>query len=378
MPLRPVDRDVLSDACRSIAQDNYGFVYVDRDEEEIKSEYQTGEKGLMNADSVSTADVKDGLEEIAAEETSPFERIRAGVYYVDPFGIGIDMGIADELQELFHNQIVITTEQLRQHFDLAHDDAEFFAEELRANDRGLVMRIVAGNRDYYTVGPKLKDHVAGSGEDLEDKLIHRSRNGTLPHDKLEDAISVSAVSDVIDYLQTEGYVIDLDGEYLVPAAVEEFTRWLAAEIEDDVLAAFADANYVLPASEYRALLETEIERRSNVLSAVRSSRASMTDDEIVDAVAERFESDDSPQVEVVESDGVAVHRGPADEEVEAHASEVVRPVLRDTTAGTPSSLLDDVRPDIKELRLASTDRANDYLRSRIEERAEELIREDFQ
>ncbi|ERH11425.1 MAG: hypothetical protein J07HB67_00432, partial [halophilic archaeon J07HB67] len=57
MSLRPVDRDVLSDACRSIAQENYGFVYVDRDEGEIKSEYQTGEKGLMNADSVSTTDV---------------------------------------------------------------------------------------------------------------------------------------------------------------------------------------------------------------------------------------------------------------------------------------------------------------------------------
>lgn len=377
MPLRPVDRDVLSDACRSIAQDNYGFVYVDRDEEEIKSEYQTGEKGLMNADSVSTTDVKSELEEIAAEENTPFERIRAGVYYLDPFGIGIDMGVADELQELFRNQIVITTEQLRQHFDLAHDDAEFFAEELRANDRGLVMRIVAGNRDYYTVGPKLKDHVGGSGEDLEDKLTHRSRNGTLPHDKLEDAISVSAVSDVIDYLQTEGYVIDLDGEYLVPAAIEDFTRWLASEIEDDVLAALADANYVVPASEYRSLLEEEIERRSNVLSAVRSSRGSTTEKQIVDAVVERFKSDDSPTVEVVESAGVAVHRGPADEEVESHANEIVRPVLRDTTAGTPSSMLDDVRPDIDDLRLASADRANDYLQTEIEERAEELIREDF-
>jgi len=311
MSLRPVDRDVLSDACRSIAKENYGFVYVDRDEEDIKSEYQTGDKGLMNADSVSTADVKDGLEKIAGEETSPFERIRAGVYYVDPFGSGIgidmggDMGIADELQQLFRNQIVITTEQLRQHFDLAHDDAEFFAEELRTNDRGLVMRIVAGNRDYYTVGSKLKDQVTGGGEDLQDKLIHRSRNGTLSHDKLEDAISVSAVSDVIDYLQTEGYVIDLDGEYLVPAAIEEFTRWLAAEIEDDVLAAFADANYVLPASEYHALLEEEIQRRSNVLSAVRSSRASTTDDEIVNAVTERFESDNSPQVEVIVSPSTA-------------------------------------------------------------------------
>ena len=375
MPLRPVDRDVLSDACRSIAQDNYGFVYVDRDEEEIKSEYQTGEKGLMNADSVSTADVKDGLEEIAAEETSPFERIRAGVYYVDPFGIGIDMGVADELQELFRNQIVITTEQLRQHFDLAHDDAEFFAEELRTNDRGLVMRIVAGNRDYYTVGPKLKDHVGGSGEDLDDKLIHRSRNGTLSHEKLEDAISVAAVSDVIDYLQTEGYVVDLDGEYLVPAALDEFTRWLADEIESEVIEAFDDSGHVMPAAEYDSLIRSEVERLSDVFSAVRSSRGDTSEREVLTGVRDRLA--DNIQIEVDERHGIAAKRDAVEADIESYSDEIVQDVLGGKSTMSLPNAKEAGREQVDQLQLAVTDTANSYLRDQITERVHEQIEEEF-
>jgi|GEM_PF-1003357 len=375
MPLRPVDRDVLSDACRSIAQDNYGFVYVDRDEEEIKSEYQTGEKGLMNADSVSTADVKDGLDEVAAEETSPFERIRGGVYYVDPFGIGIDMGVADELQELFRNQIVITTEQLRQHFDLAHDDAEFFAEELRTNDRGLVMRIVAGNRDYYTVGPKLKDHVGSSGEDLDDKLIHRSRDGRLSHEKLEDAISVAAVSDVIDYLQTEGYVVDLDGEYLVPAALDEFTRWLADEIESEVVDAFDDSGHVMPAAEYDSLIRSEVERLSDVFSAVRSSRGDTTEREILAGVRDRLA--DNIQIEVNERHGIAAKRDAVEADIESYSEEIVQDVLGGKSTMSLPNAKETAREQVDELQLAVTDTANSYLRDQITERVHEQIEEEF-
>ena len=374
MPLRPVDKDALADACRSIARRNFGFVYVDRNQEEIKNEYESRDKSVIHTDSLSTSQIKEPLREIAGSDNFPFRQIRSGVFYMDPFGVGIDMGIAGELQRLFRSQIVITTEELRKRFDLAHDDAEFFAGEL--HDRDLVMRIVAGNRDYYTVGPKLKDHVDGDGEDLDDKLVHRSMNGKISHDQLEGAISVSAVSDVIDYLQNEGYVIDLDGEYLVPAALDEFTRWLAGEISEEVLEAFETAGFVMPVSEYRSLLTEAIESRSNVLAAVRSSRGETTEREIVDAVADRFAGGDSPQI-TTEDGQLAVHTGPFEEEIETHAQEVVRPVLNDTSAATPSSMLEDVKPDIEELRLAQTDAANQYVQRRITDRAEELIREDF-
>ncbi len=373
MPLRPVDQDALAEACRSIARDNYGFVYVDRDQEQIKNAYESQDTSVIHTDSLSASGIKESLRAVAGDDNFAFEQIRSGVFYMDPFGVGIDMGIAVELQRLFRSQIVITTEELRTRFDLAHDDAEFFAGEL--HNRDLVMQIVAGNRDYYTVGPKLKDHVDGEGEDLDDKLAHRSMNGKISHGQLEEAISVSAVSDVIDYLQTEGYVIDLDGEYLVPAAIDEFTRWLAGEIESAVIDAFETTGYVMPVSEYDSLLTEQIASRSNVLAGVRSSRGDLTERGLLQNVKDRFETDEEPQI-VVER-GLAVQAGPIDDEIETHAQEVVRPVLNDTTAGTPSSMLEDVTPDIQQLRLAQTEAANDYLQQRITDRAEELIREEF-
>lgn len=375
MPLRPVDRDVLADACRSIAKDNYGFVYVDRDKEQIKSEYQSQDKSLVHADSLSVSGIKESLEELATEENTPFERIRPGVYYVDPFGFGIDMGIAPGLQQLFQSQIVTTTERLKNEFDLARDDVEFFASELR--DRGLLMRIVAGNRDYYTIGSSLKDHVKGEGEDLDDRLSGKTMNGKLSHRKLEGEISVPAVSDVIDYLQNEGYVVDLDGEYLVPGSVEDFTDWLAREIETDVVDAFEDAGFVMPVSEYESLLVEEIDDRSNVLPAVRSSRGDVDERDILENVKEQFADETTQQDRIEEEDGLVIHAEWVEEEVEGHAEELVRPVLNDTTASTPSELLDEVKDDVEDLRLATTGEANTYLRERITNRAEELIDERF-
>lgn len=373
MPLRPVDEDALAAACRSIARDSYGFVYVDRDEAAIKSEYESQDKSMIHVDSLTTAQIKDTLRDVASSDNYPFQQLRSGVFYMPPFGTGFEMGIAAELQRLFRSQIVVTVEELRNYFDLAFDDADFFASELA--DRNLVMRIVAGNRDYYTVGTKLKDHVEGEGEDLDDKLVHRSMNGKISHEQLEEAIAVSAVSDVIDYLGTEGYVIDLDGEYLVPAAIDEFTRWLAAEIQDDVVAAFETAGYVMPAGEYESLVTEQIEARSNVLASVRSSRGDVSERDIVSGVTDRFASEEEPQITTDE--GLAVQTEPATEEIETHAQELVRPVLNDTTAATPSSMLEDVKPEIEQLRLAQTEAANDYLQGRITDRAEELIREDF-
>lgn len=375
MPIRPVDRDALADACRSVAEEKFGFVYVDRDKDRIISEYESTDTSLVNVDTLSRSGLQDSLEEIAAEESMPFEQIRSDVFYHDPFGRGVDMGVAEELQALFQNRIVVTTEQIRQRFDLAHDDAKFFADELRSNGRNLVMRIAAGSRDYYTVGPKLKDHVGSNAQDLDDKLTQQSSRGTVSHEKLEDTISVTAVSDVIDYLQTEGYVIDLDGSYLVPAALDEFTRWLADEIESDVVDTFEDSGNVVPVSEYDSLLRTEIDRLSDVLSAVRSSRGDTDESDILGGVRDRLA--ESAQLEVDERHGVAVKADAVDADVESHAEKIARDVLGGGTTMSLSSAKESATSEVEELRLAATDTANGYLRDRITERVHEQIEEDF-
>ncbi|MFB6126931.1 MAG: hypothetical protein ABEJ79_06530 [Halolamina sp.] len=372
MPLRPVDRDALADVARTIAQDSFGFVYVDAERDRLRDRYEAQEKSVLKASSPSTSQLKEALQSIAEDETFAFERIRSGVYYRDPFGRG-EAGIKEKLEDVFRDRIVVTTEDLREAFNISHDDAGFFASELRG--RELVERISAGNREYYIVGKKLREHLGGG--DLDDKLRRRSIHGKISHDQLEDAISVAATSDVISYLQSEGYIVDMDGEYLVRAALSEFARHIASEIEDDIVAAFDDAGYLLPEREYESLLSDEIEARTPVLSAARSTRGDTSESDVLSAVREEFASKDAPQIETLERTDLAVHRDPFDEQIEAQAEELTRPVLADTTANTPSSMLEEIESDIEDLRLATTEAGNGYARDRVRDRAEELIQENF-
>ncbi|WP_435143346.1 hypothetical protein [Halobaculum sp. P14] len=373
MPLRPVDRDVLEDISQDIAQDNYGFLYVDRVRDQLKDQYESREKSKLKAPTLSTSETKEALREMAEDENYSIERIRSGVFYWDPFGTGTRTGITERLKGVFRNQMVVTTEDLRKAFDLAHEDAEFFANGLRRQD--LVMRIAAGSREYYSVGRRLKEETGE--DDLEGKLKRRSVHGKISHDQLEEAISVAATSDVIGYLQGEGLIIDMDGEYLVRAALDEFGKQTAADLADDVVSAFEDAGHVMPLREYETLLESEIDVRSNVLAHVRSSGADLSQDDVISAVREEFATDDEPTIEVLDSRNLAVHREPLEAQVESHATELTRPVLRDTTAATADSLKSEIRDDIEELHVTTSDEGNAYVRKQIRERAEELIDEEY-
>lgn len=246
MSLRPPDRDMLADVCRSIANESYGFLYIDQVKDQIQAEYESRDKSRLRAQALSTSDIKEAMGTIANDDVTGFEKIRPGVYYYDPFGAGADSDIATELTALFRGQLVVTSEDIRDRFDLAIDDVDFFIRELR--DRDLLLRIAAGNRDYYTVGSRLKEQTDDQG--LDGRLQNRATNGRISHEQLEHAISVEATSDVINYLQSEGYVIDLEGEYLVRSSLEAFGADLARTIEETVVEEFEEAGYVVPESEY--------------------------------------------------------------------------------------------------------------------------------
>lgn len=371
MSLRPPDKDLLTDICQSIAKENYGFLYVDQVKDKIQSEYESGEKSRLRAQSLSASDIKEAMQTIAGDDMTGFQQIRSGVYYYDPFGMGDDSDIAPELTALFRGQLVVTSEDVRDRFDLAIDDVEFFIRELR--NRDLLLRIAAGNRDYYTVGSRLKEQTDDQG--LEGRLENRATNGKISHEQLEQAISVEATSDVINYLQSEGYVIDLDGEYLVRSSLEEFGANLAREIEESVVEEFEEAGYVMPAKEYTQLLRREIEDRSPILAKSRSVR-NLSEEELLDSVRDWFASETGPGIEIDDDDDVAIHPD-LSEQVAAHAEELVRPVLRDQTASRPSRMLEEIEPDIEELQLATTPDGNRYVRDQVREEARERIEEAF-
>jgi len=364
MTILPVDTDVLEDVCRNIAQNNYGFIYVPEQKNEIKSGYEGADIGLVKAKSLSLSDIREALSKMSSDEFTSIEQLRDGVYYVDPFGVQGNMKITQELTNLFGQRLVVTGETLRSRFSLAIDDMEFFTDELA--DRNYLRRITAGKRDYYTIGPKLKEHANDVG--LDARLIREASNGKIAHSDLERVIDVDATTDVIRYLDREGYIVDLDGEYLVEKAIDEYGRYLAAEISDSVEAEFADATYILRTSEYEQIIENSIESQFDVLSDARSVRR-----EILDAV----EATLTEQLDLeIETETVRV-RNSFDRCIEEQARHILEETKREYNVfGSPSEFLDRAEDRFEELQLTNDERVDQYIQQAVKEQYETFVNEE--
>lgn len=371
MPLRPVDSDRLGDICISVAQKNFGFLYLDRVANRIKEEYESSDTGLTKAGTLTRRAIKDSLGKLAGEEYENLRQIRSGVYYYDVFSAGHDKRIPNRLKDLFvSTQQVITAEQIRNEFNLAVDDVDFFVDKLVEND--MLFRIATGSQEYYSVGSLLKEQTGQNR--LEDELREQAKGsapiGILSHDELEQIISVNATSDVIRYLEQQlNFLTDLDGESLVWGALEDYGRWMADEIADDITEELAAVGHAMPTAEYREVITNAIEKRTDLLDQVSRRRR----DEVIDAVQEGLS-----EVEDIEIDGqIAGHLPPMKEDIEAHAGKIIDPLLADATAATPSALKEEAAAEIKGLRLAEMEAANEYLREKVRERADKLIEEAF-
>lgn len=367
MPLRPTDTDLLADVSTSVALANYGFLYVDRVNEEVRSRYESADKSPLKASSLSSTDIKKELENVANDEYSEIQRLRTGVYYYDPFGRGgDDEGIATELTTLFRQQLVVTSEELRSRFDLAIDDIDFFAGELE--DRNLVRRIATGDRDYYTIGSRLKEQAGQAGVDA--RLREKATYGKLSHDQLEKVINVQATADVIRYLEAEGFVIDLDGEYLVESAISQFGEYLADEIGDDVTDEFERSGYVLPSTEFSQVVENEITERSDVLAQARAVRG-----DVLSATEEAL----SEKLGLEEDAPVVRQTDEFDSYVDQRAEEIKREVTNSgERLATESDFHEVGHPMVEEVHVGTAQQANEYARDAIRGRFEELVAEDFQ
>ncbi|APW97322.1 hypothetical protein CHINAEXTREME_05835 [Halobiforma lacisalsi AJ5] len=365
MTLLPVDTDVLEDVCRDIAQDNYGFIYVSDQKGEIKSAYESADVGLVNARSLSSSDMRKALTEMAADEFVDLEQLRDGVFYVDPFGVKGNMNITRELTNLFGQRLVVTGETLRSRFSLAIDDMEFFADELA--DRNYLRRITAGKRDYYTIGPQLKEHADDVG--LDSRLEREASNGKIAHSDLESVIDVDATSDVIRYLDREGYIVDLDGEYLVEEAIDEYGRYLAEEIEEAVENEFEESSYVLRVGEFDQVVENEIESRFDVLSQARSVRGEILEETRATLVDRLGLEEGREMVEATD---------PFEDVVEDHARRILTDLKaeQDQLPGTLPEWIELAEEHFTELQVSSTTAVNEHVRDAVRERYRSLVNEE--
>lgn len=364
MSLLPVDTDALEDICRSVAMSNYGFLYVTDKRGEIQNRYESADTGTLNAGSLSTSDLKKTLRDLTEDEFSDLEQIRDGVYYVDTFSVGSSDAVTNELTSVFSQRIVITSETLRSRFDLAIDDVDYFASELASRD--LVRRITAGERDYYTIGPRLKENAGNVG--LDSQLERKAARGKISHSDLEKVIDVAATTDVIRYLEQEGFIVDLDGEYLVDSALDEFARYVASETEDEIEAHFEDSQYLVPTAEFPGVVRSEIEARFDVLSQAHGMQEEIIE-ATQDALADRLDLEVGREMVVMRDD--------FDAYVDGEARRVLGDVKseRDVLPASPSEFEEAASEHVEEMQVSNDPAVNRYVREAVEDRYAEVVSE---
>lgn len=367
MSLRPVDTDVLEDVCSAVARQNYGFIYITDNKSEIKNEYEQADTGVLKTSELSISDIRKGLSEIAANDFTDFVQIRDGVFYMDQFGAVGNEEITKELKMVFSQHLVITGEALRDAFSLAIDDLEFFVDQLES--REYIQRIRAGQNDYYTIGPKLKEGREEVG--LDSQLEQDARDGKISHSKLEKAIDVSATTDVIRYLEKENLIIDLDGEYLVRGLTEEFAHSLAEDIKNEIENEFQEAKYILEKDELEQVVTNKIRDRSDIMSHVREIQSKIITD-IISSLSELC------GIDIDDSNGMATQEEEFEQYVTSEARRVYTDVKTEVGEG-PAQLpgwVEAADDYLSEIHVSNTSGVNEYIRSDITEEYKHIVDEE--
>jgi hypothetical protein len=374
------EKEPLRDIAEDIALDNYGFLYVEDHKDIIKPRY---EEEVIDGDSLSDSimksvgkgsvsgqDIKQTLRTVAKGDISSLQRLRNGVYFTDPFNDrDASAAITQKLTNIFEYQsIVVTEHELVSQFDIAPNDAEFFTQKLE--EQNFVQGIVAGERSYYTIGPRLKDE-ADSDAGVGVRLQENATEGIISHADLESVIDVAATEDVIRYLEKEDFIISLDDEYLVRDAIDDFGGSAALEIRETVEEEFTDSGYILPDGEFEQLLESELRERFDVIEHLDQRDR----DAVIEAVQSSLAGDNV--LGLAFDKRVVRMEQEFDDYVDQRADEIRREVDAESLS-TPSDFKSEGYPLIDDLTVSNSQVANQYLHEQMKERFDTKVDEIFQ
>jgi len=362
--VRPIESEILEDICREIALDSYGFLYVTDSKDRIKEDYESRDTGFLNQGTLSATDIKQGLRDLDNDEFSEFQKIRNGAYYYDPFGLPEGSAVADELKHLFKTNLVVNTQTIQSRFGIAPSDVDFFAKKLV--EHGYISRVSTGDRDYYRSGPDLRDETSGDAS-VEASLEAEATLGKISHSKLENVIDVAATSDVIRHLNNEGFIVDLDGEYLVRGCFDEYAESLVGEIGEDVVEEFGDVG-VLTVDEFEQIVENEISERYDVLLHLDRTDTQDLLDEVTDQLKEEHGLTEDKAVIYVEED--------FQEYTTARAQQILEDIDSSSLA-QKSDYQDEGHPMIEEVQVSSGERVNSYVQDEVKVKFDGQVEEIF-
>lgn len=362
---RSVDTELLEDICRDIALQNYGFLYVNDHKDEIKSRYEQSDTDLLDKGSVSQSDLKSALNSIIEDDFSDFEQLRTGVYFVDPLEKRRGSEVIDQLKDIFEYNLVVNKQTIESKFDIAPTDVDFLTSRFETVD--LVRRITAGEREYFTSGPRLKDETGGATS-VDSRLNEAATHGRIAHADLEDVIDVAATRPIITYLSREEFIADLDGEYLVKSAMDEFAAHVGREVHESVGEAFGDVG-ILPKAEFEQVVENAVTSQFDVLTHLSRSDES----ELMSGIVETVKTEAG-----LSEDGDVVLQDETFEEFVDHRARTVLDEVDDQALGKPSEIKEAGEPELAEIAASESEVANEYVRDAVRDRFEQQVDEMFE
>jgi len=364
--IRSVDDELLEDICRDIALENYGFLYVNDHKSKLQEEYENADTGLMTTGSLSRSDIEETLGSLTENSISAFQRLRSGVYYYDPFNTREGSRVSDELKGIFTYDLVVNKQTIESRFDIAPTDVDYFADELE--NENFIRSIAAGERDYYVSGPRLKDETSGDAS-VDTQLQEEAKHGTISHTDLENVIDVAATSDIIRFLEKNDFIVDLDGEYLVDSAFDDYAQHLSSAVGDDVVEEFDDIG-ALPSTEFDQVLRNEIEERFDVLVHLDRSDTKQLMESVSEDIVDTYD------LEVKRN--LVVDPDPFGEYIEQRARQTRDDVENEHgLLPSPSDYEEYGYPEIDDLEVSDEPRLNEHVREAIRTEFDALVDERF-
>jgi hypothetical protein len=373
MALRNPDPEIVEDIVREEADDVNGLLNLPEARQAIQQKYRERyqeKHGRVSsyAPKASHEDIRSILQDFASDDQRDIQHVDDEVYFDSPFtslNTSGEREVLDRLTDIYHLYVVFSGVRIRQEFDVPVNNSEFFLKRLEEQE--LVERL-SHAQDVFTIGQKLAQIT--DEPSIEEQLRERATEGIIKNDKFEEIIDAPATEEVVSLFVNRDYLVDMDGEYLVESALNDYIDRLTREVLPGIETKFENADYAMRATEYRSAVNQSVREQSDLLS-----HAPNMEDDILEGVREGVRDD--LDLESVTHDGRAllVQREEFEAEVESVVDSVSEEVLSQdhTRAGDYFDAADD---RIETVGIPGGAAVNDYYRETIRDRCHDRINQE--
>lgn len=336
--IRSPNAQGLRNACREVAENNWGFVYSNEGgvQQNINAKY--AEKDVIrrrDANEVDEEDIEGALEELVDRQEA--EKCREGVYFINPFGRKDwdKESLVKVLEEIFKQSRYVTEERLKENLDIqevsiSDDDLNHLFDVLKDRDY-LKSGFSSPMHSYFKPGDSLTGHRLADLPPLSKQLKDIASNGVVSNSDLQSALGIKVDDRIVTELKKNNTILDLgseeSGRYLIDedSCLQEHVeslvnRSFVQEIEET----FEEANYVLKRSIFESELLENVGKRSNIVDVVPQQK----EGKILESVREQIKQSSGNVIKKKQIDGVDEQCFVCEEKLDSFFDREARKIIR--------------------------------------------------